>query len=60
MMKMLGDAKAIFQNGPEPPWLGVHFVNLREAYVVGPFDSIMKTEDGRRGSVVGTLDGTHR
>ncbi|WP_156895488.1 WD40/YVTN/BNR-like repeat-containing protein [Massilia putida] len=44
--KTLADARANTTNGPELPWLGVHFLNEREGYVVGAFNSIMKTEDG--------------
>jgi photosystem II stability/assembly factor-like uncharacterized protein len=46
MAKALEDARANSRNGPELPWLGVHFLNAREGYVVGAFNSIMKTEDG--------------
>ena len=46
MLKTLQDARTNTQNGPELPWLGVCFLNEREGYVVGAFNSIMKTEDG--------------
>lgn len=45
-LKALEDAKTNSQNGPELPWLGVHFLTQREGYVVGAFNSIMKTMDG--------------
>ncbi|MES2258417.1 MAG: YCF48-related protein [Pseudomonadota bacterium] len=46
MLKILEDVKANTQNGPELPWLGVHFVSEREGFVVGAFNTIMKTDDG--------------
>ena len=44
--RTLEDARTNARNGPELPWLDVHFLNEREGYVVGAFNSIMKTEDG--------------
>jgi photosystem II stability/assembly factor-like uncharacterized protein len=46
MAKALEDARANTRNGAELPWLGVHFLDEREGYVVGAFNSIMKTTDG--------------
>lgn len=46
MLKTLEDARVNTGNGPELPWLGVHFMNEREGFVVGAFNSIMRTGDG--------------
>lgn len=46
LAKTLEDARANNQNGPELPWLGVYFLDEREGYVVGAFNSIMHTTDG--------------
>lgn len=44
--KYLREVELSWRDGPEQPWLGVHFLDEKRGWVVGAFNMVMFTQDG--------------